>query len=154
MQRRHPDKPNYLAEFPMIPPAQFPVPSSNDSDQVMLITKITETVERFSNRLIETERSLRQEMEAKLQSQLSARNQNSVADEKQQQERLSYQRELQDLKTMMARQLEEEKIMLREERKALEEMRVSSIILINCLNYKQISAGTNETGIESRSFRR
>jgi hypothetical protein len=136
LQRRHPDKPNYLADFPLIPPAQF-IANTGETDNVLLINKITETIERFSNRLIETERNIRSEMEAKLQAQSTARSRDTGAEERQQ-ERLNYQRELQDLKTMMARQLEEEKALLREERKALEALRVS---LIRSLPY----IFTNET---------
>lgn len=93
LQRRHADRPNYLAET-------FPIPTAPQTaakeDTGAVIDKITNTIERFSAKLIETERNLRAEMEAKLESQLN-RKEHSM-EEQTRQERLTYQRELQDLK--------------------------------------------------------
>jgi hypothetical protein len=61
-----------------------------------VIDKITNTIERFSTKVIEAERHLRNELDTKLDREASKR-QNQV-DESVIQERLRYERELQDMK--------------------------------------------------------
>ncbi len=108
LQRRHSDKKQFL------PDASNPIQQTNTTNNNHIhygivepslhtltdIQKITNTVEQFSTRILETERLFRQDLEEKMEQKLQAevqRRQN-VLEEGYKQERLRYSQEIQELK--------------------------------------------------------
>ncbi|KAJ3292397.1 hypothetical protein HK104_005314 [Borealophlyctis nickersoniae] len=82
------------------------------------MTPVVLAMDRFSERLAETEKQLRAELNAKMETEVAGKK--TELSEAYQQERLRYEREIQELKTALHRELEEEREALQEERKALE----------------------------------
>ena len=89
-----------------------------------MIDKITNTIERFSNKIMDTERVLRAEMEARLAEEVAKRER--IMEESYRKEKEHLETELRDLKTMMTKQLDEERQLMREDRAMLEQMRVDN----------------------------
>ena len=100
------------------------------------VQKMTETVEKFASRMIETERLFRRELEDKMEQKLAIEIQNrqNAMEEAYRQERLRYTEEIQQLKVCMAHglngsfkkksalhtELQHEKQTLKEQKNAIE----------------------------------
>jgi hypothetical protein len=68
MNRRHPGM-----SIPEGPSSQVPQQTQQDNNQVGL-QGITEAIEKFSQKMVDTERQLRNEMESKLEKEIKDRN--------------------------------------------------------------------------------
>ena len=90
------------------------------------LQKITETVEHFSARVIETERQFRKELEDKMEAKLSEeiKRRQLLLEEGYQQERLKYTQEIQQLKSNLHSELSKEKQALEEQRRLIEKFMV------------------------------
>ncbi|KAJ3214155.1 EF-hand domain-containing member C2 [Dinochytrium kinnereticum] len=110
MLRRHPEVPqeDYRRHQNPIRPQKrldSPQPSRDPHDHAVppvqkgmeVIEKVTETMERFSSRILEVERQLKNEMEMKLANELGERQ--ARLEDKYKQERLRYEKDLQELKS-------------------------------------------------------
>jgi len=95
-------------------------------NQTVDLQKITDTVEHFSSRVIETERQFRKELEDKMEAKLSEeiKRRQLLLEEKYQQERLNYVQEIQQLKSNMHSELSQEKLALEEQRRLIEKFMV------------------------------
>lgn len=105
MERRHPDKLNYvhqkeeslkMAAVPITAPRKLMERFLKLAMDTALLDRITNTIERFSTRVLETERKLREEMEIKFLAEIERKERNMQ--EAYKQERDHYERELQDLR--------------------------------------------------------
>lgn len=145
--RRHPDKPNYVADGQNVAPINA-AQSRGQSAQVdgNLIDKITETIERFSSKVMETERKLREDMEQKLKLELSKKE--KQIEDAYRSDRLEHEKELQDLKTLMVQQLEDERKLLREERLAFEELRKTQMKKSNVGQMEDDFGNDNQDGLK------
>ncbi|KAJ3106668.1 Zinc finger protein dzip1 [Phlyctochytrium planicorne] len=105
-----------------------PSPQPNVKGGVEVIEKVTETMERFSSRIVEVERQIKNEMEIKLQRELSERQ--ARLEDGYRQERLRYEKDLQELKeiTSINQQMERERASFIEERAELERLLVNTTL--------------------------
>jgi hypothetical protein len=101
-------------------PQVINIPQNDGGLNTDLLDKITNTIEKFSSKVLDTERSLRLDLERKMTEALQSKE--SAMSELFKQDRMGHEREMQELKTMMTRQLEEERRLLREERLALDQL--------------------------------
>jgi hypothetical protein len=100
LSRRHPDQPNYVAERLNIPSPTMMMPQQMNVS-TDLLDKVTTTIERFSTKVLETERQLRAEMEKKLSEEVAKRE--HALEDAYRTERLRYEDELRDLKVRIER---------------------------------------------------
>ncbi|TPX34188.1 hypothetical protein SmJEL517_g03055 [Synchytrium microbalum] len=136
LRRRHPDNENYLDKPPppaivAAPPPTAPTPQPVIIQQaapveprlppgvidLQTLDKITAVIERFTGRVMDTERKLREEMEHKLEKELIHRQINM--EDLYKQERLKYERELQNMKSQIHQEIDQDRNMLAAEKAAL-----------------------------------
>lgn len=100
--------------------------NGRNQNQALDLQKITDTVEHFSSRVIETERQFRKELEDKMEVKLSEeiKRRQLLLEEGYQQERLKYIKEIQELKSNMHSELSQEKLALEEQRRLIEKFMV------------------------------
>ena len=123
MYKRHADK---LPERHVAFKENNQVNSHNVNGMVDL-QKITDTVEHFSTRVIETERQFRKELEDKMEAKLSEeiRSRQLILEQGYQQERLRYSQEIQQLKANLHSELSQERLALEEQRRLIEKFMVN-----------------------------
>jgi uncharacterized phage infection (PIP) family protein YhgE len=92
----------------------------------LTIEMIQEALEKFSSKVVDTERQLRAEMDSKLSEELKKRE--ADIEETHHQERLRYEKDIQEMKSLINTQLENERLAFVEEKQALEEL----LVRANC----------------------
>jgi hypothetical protein len=97
------------------------IPKQPDTNQVGL-QGITEAIEKFSQKMVDTERQLRTEMENKLEKEIKMRNE--MLEETYKKEGLRHDKEIQELKTTIHREMDRERLELVEQRTKLESLAV------------------------------
>ncbi|KAJ3411897.1 hypothetical protein HDV05_001532 [Chytridiales sp. JEL 0842] len=93
-----------------------PLPGKNE----LTYEKMEETLTKFTERMMETEKALRIEMESKMLSEIKKKE--AEEEEKRVQEKLKYEKEIQEMKGMIHTQMENERAAFAEEKAALEEL--------------------------------
>ncbi|KAJ3033550.1 Zinc finger protein dzip1, partial [Rhizophlyctis rosea] len=94
---------------PATPPPPPPAPD---------MTVMADALDRFTQRLMESEKQIRAEMDEKMRKEVETK-QKSI-DEAYRQKKLRYEKEIQDMKTALHQELDEERKTLEEERKEIE----------------------------------
>ncbi|KAH6580442.1 hypothetical protein BASA50_001727 [Batrachochytrium salamandrivorans] len=123
MNRRHGAPPKQLHCVP--PVLEVPVASTNPTSASSEFQRMADMIERFSTRLIDTERQLRNEAERKMEELISrdTNERKTSFDEMYKQERLRYEKELQEIKASAHQQIDEDRKNLLQEKAIFEEYR-------------------------------
>ena len=125
LDRRHCDKPNYIKEKENVVVYTRTHQPQQDQKQPQInqeewLKKVNEVIEKFGDKLQQTDKQLRHELEERLSQELQKKE--ASLQDALLQNRMSRDKELQDIKTIMTRQLEEERKLLHEERRAFEDL--------------------------------
>ncbi|KAI3644200.1 hypothetical protein MP228_010364 [Amoeboaphelidium protococcarum] len=112
LDRRHGDQPNYIKES-MEEQIQS-LHNKSKVNNVDVVDKITSTIERFSTKIMETERSLRTDMENKLQSEVARREQQLEKSYREEIKKLE--KTLAEYKSSINKQVDDEKKLLNSQR--------------------------------------
>ncbi|KAJ8329817.1 hypothetical protein O5D80_002011 [Batrachochytrium dendrobatidis] len=117
MQRRHNDQVN---TYPLPPPATEQVKSQPTHSEFQ---HIADMIERFSNRLVDTERQLKNEAESKMEDRINKEinEKRILLEDIYKQERLKYEKEIQEFKALAHRQIAEEREILIQEKSQFQE---------------------------------
>ena len=99
LKRRHPDYTSRSKEHQ----SQQQTSTHQANSEQEMVDRLTMTIERFSMKVMETERQLRAEMETKFQSEVQKKEQR--IEELMRLERLAYEREIQELKSLLINQV-------------------------------------------------